>query len=478
MLFVFGKRAKKLRLNKVSELIHSSEAYKDSPLQYAKVSVYFQEIIDTGDGQEDYIIVPNTDIVVTRVAKRDNSSNYRLNDKACSFKEVATYLESKGIDLDNNRFLILQGEVEMISMMPPKGKADNDSDGGLLEYLEDIIGSNKYVERTNECAKKLEVLTEQRQEKYNRSEAAKKEKENLEAPKAEAEALLNKQGEIRRKKNILYQLNISKIQEDLDEALNKSEDIQQQLGREKAKNKENNGRMKEIESLLSSKQPEYDTLHSELIKTKEEFSAFERKDVSLREDIKHTKELKKKLESKVQSETKKGEESSAKADAAERSLPQLEARIKRLEQSKLVEDEKLGIIFEQMKETTESLRKDLEQKTQELAPVSQERVILQAALDTAQTEQKLLEDMTSRAKDQLVSAESELAAIDTVQNTKRKELEKCEDELIESKQRLSEAEKEDETLAEKEEQLTKQSNELMVRILKNCTMMHSLFHDY
>ena len=109
MLFVFGKRAKKLRLNKVSELIHSSEAYKDSPLQYARVSVHFQEIIDTGDGQEDYIVVPNTEIVVTRVAKRDNSSNYRLNDKACSFKEVATYLESKGIDLDNNRFLILQG---------------------------------------------------------------------------------------------------------------------------------------------------------------------------------------------------------------------------------------------------------------------------------------------------------------------------------------------------------------------------------
>ena len=28
MLFVFGKRAKKLRLNKVSELIHRSEAYE------------------------------------------------------------------------------------------------------------------------------------------------------------------------------------------------------------------------------------------------------------------------------------------------------------------------------------------------------------------------------------------------------------------------------------------------------------------
>lgn len=44
MLFVFGKRAKQLRLNKVSELIHNSTHHRD--LEIAKVSVFFQEIID------------------------------------------------------------------------------------------------------------------------------------------------------------------------------------------------------------------------------------------------------------------------------------------------------------------------------------------------------------------------------------------------------------------------------------------------
>jgi structural maintenance of chromosome 4 len=44
MLFVFGKRAKQLRLNKVSELIHNSTHHRD--LEMAKVSVFFQEIID------------------------------------------------------------------------------------------------------------------------------------------------------------------------------------------------------------------------------------------------------------------------------------------------------------------------------------------------------------------------------------------------------------------------------------------------
>ena len=44
MLFVFGKRAKQLRLSKVSELIHNSTHHRD--LEMAKVSVYFQEIVD------------------------------------------------------------------------------------------------------------------------------------------------------------------------------------------------------------------------------------------------------------------------------------------------------------------------------------------------------------------------------------------------------------------------------------------------
>src|SRR5210317_875062 len=81
MLFVFGKRAKKLRLNKVSELIHSSDTYKNNPLQYAKVSVYFYEIIDTGPNDDDYDIVPGSELVISHLARLDNSSQYSINGK-------------------------------------------------------------------------------------------------------------------------------------------------------------------------------------------------------------------------------------------------------------------------------------------------------------------------------------------------------------------------------------------------------------
>ena len=46
----------------------------------------------------------------------------------------------------------MQGEVEQISMMKPKALTPHET--GLLEYLEDIIGTDKYVEHIEEKAKR------------------------------------------------------------------------------------------------------------------------------------------------------------------------------------------------------------------------------------------------------------------------------------------------------------------------------------
>ncbi|CAM9965643.1 unnamed protein product, partial [Discosporangium mesarthrocarpum] len=79
--------------------------------------------------------------------------------------KVGALLRKRGVDLDNNRFLILQGEVEQIAMMKPK--AQTPTDEGLLEYLEDIIGSNRYVRDAEEAAQEVELLGDQRLEKVS-----------------------------------------------------------------------------------------------------------------------------------------------------------------------------------------------------------------------------------------------------------------------------------------------------------------------
>lgn len=59
-----------------------------------------------------------------------------------------------------------QGEVEQIAMMKPKGLTEHED--GLLEYLEDIIGSDRFVEAAEEAAKKVEELNDQRTEKVHK----------------------------------------------------------------------------------------------------------------------------------------------------------------------------------------------------------------------------------------------------------------------------------------------------------------------
>jgi structural maintenance of chromosome 4 len=92
--------------------------------------------------------VEGSEFVVSRVANIDNSSKYLVDGKTKTRSDVEELLMSKGIDLENNRFLILQGEVEQIATMKPKGATEHDT--GLLEYLEDVIGSNRFAEQITE----------------------------------------------------------------------------------------------------------------------------------------------------------------------------------------------------------------------------------------------------------------------------------------------------------------------------------------
>lgn len=57
---------------------------------------------------DDYEVIPNSNFYVSRTANKDNSSAYHINGKKATFKDVGALLRSHGIDLDHNRFLILQ----------------------------------------------------------------------------------------------------------------------------------------------------------------------------------------------------------------------------------------------------------------------------------------------------------------------------------------------------------------------------------
>ena len=180
LLFVFGFRASKMRQGKISALIHNSAAYPD--LDHCEVEVHFQQVI--ADSQ----------LIISRRAFKNNAGKYYINSRESNFTAVTTLLRDRGVDLDHKRFLILQGEVESIAQMKPKAASEHDD--GLLEYLEDIIGTSKYKTPIDEAAAETEALNEVCAEKNTRVQHVEKEKNALEDKKDKALAFIRDENEL------------------------------------------------------------------------------------------------------------------------------------------------------------------------------------------------------------------------------------------------------------------------------------------
>jgi len=105
LLFVFGKRAKQMRLNKLSELIHDSAEHQNCAS--ASVRVFFTDILDHQNDPDAFEIVPQTQFTLSRTVFKNATSKYFINEHQQDFKEVCELLQRKGIDLEHDRFLIL-----------------------------------------------------------------------------------------------------------------------------------------------------------------------------------------------------------------------------------------------------------------------------------------------------------------------------------------------------------------------------------
>nr|CAD32690.1 SMC4 protein [Oryza sativa] len=447
MLFVFGKRAKQMRLNKVSELIHNSSNHQN--LDSAGVSVHFQEIIDLDDGN--YRAVEGSDFIITRVAFRDNTSKYYINDRGSNFTEVTKLLKGKGVDLDNNRFLILQGEVEQISLMKPKSQGPHDE--GFLEYLEDIIGTNQYVEKIEEASKQLEMLNEKRTASVQMLKLSEKERDNLESAKNEAETFMLKELLLLKWQEKATTLasddatsHVAQLQENV-------ADLEKNLASEREKIQHSSQTLKEMESVYNKHAKRQEVLENNMKSCKDQFKEFERKDVKYREDLKHLKQKIKKLEDKTEKDTSKIDESTKEVEESSSLIPQLEEEIPKL-QEKFNEEEK---VLEQIKENsrgeTERLRSKLTQVRSELEPWENQIIEHKGSLDVASAEKKLMKEKVcpalyffSNAQNQMESIKEQIKAKDTYIMELQEKIEKHHSEANEARKVEQECLKQEESL--------------------------------
>ena len=424
-------------MNKVSELIHKS-ASNPNP-EFARVQVFFQLIHDVEEDDDAYEVVPNSEFVVTRVAFQNNTSKYTVDGKNSTYTDVGLLLRRYGIDLDNNRFLILQGEVEQIAMMKPKAATPHEE--GLLEYLEDIIGSNKYVERIEEIGKNLEGMNEQRVEKVNRLKVAEKERDNLSDSKGDAEAFIEKEKEIRRRKNILYQIYESINLSNADDFTQRKQQAQEKLNHEKSKLSSTELKLVEMEKVYEQTKADFDAVDSELKKTELEFGAFERRDVKINEDMKHCKTQIKKLKGSIEKDTKKADECTKEADT---SISQIEANRKTLKETetrKAEEEAKLDEIMKGLRDATESLRGDLEEAQVKLADAERGISTLQTEKETVSTSMQLLNDRAENASKAIQASEEKKKKIMVDRNSTQEKISALTKESNEKQSKISQLQK-------------------------------------
>lgn len=417
-------------------MIHNSKKFPD--ITSCRVAVHFAQIEDNEGGS--FTIVKGSEFVIAREVHRNNASNYTIDGRRVQFKDVASVLKKHDVDLDHNRFLILQGEVESIAMMKPK--APNENECGHLEYLEDIIGTTRYKEPLQKISVRVDVLSEERTEKHNRCKMAERELNDLKAPMEEAVAYLKLENDLARAKNKQIRWNIYEISKSLaqcttemeantanlkehdekyqaiiQERTDKEAVIKEEMANHERVHKkkderelmkknvqskydeiqsamgETNKRRKQIGNQLKKKEEDLVELKRVPVKNKKEIEECERKVERLTKDKEKQEELLQANTEKLQAQVKPFSEKKARLetqlagvqenhDVAKAELNEIEQELKLVQQNETSEKKK----YQNFKEALEQSKQKLETRRTEYTEAEKVLPKIQEEIDQCETQ--------------------------------------------------------------------------------------------
>lgn len=390
-------------------MIHSSNKFPN--VNSCRVAVHFAQIEDNEDGS--YTTVPGSEFVIAREAHRNNSSFYTIGERRVQFKDVAALLKKHDVDLDHNRFLILQGEVESIAMMKPK--AQNENECGHLEYLEDIIGTTRYKEPLQKISARVDVLSEERTEKHNRCKMAERELNDLKEPMEEAVAYLKLENDLVRTKNKEIQLNIYTVNKNLVECTAEMEENTKSLSEHDEKYQAIIAERTEKEKVIADELANAAQVH----KRKDEHEVMKKNAQSKYDEIQSAMDETNKRRKQIGTQLKKKE-------------VELED-LKRVPVKNKKEIDECERKMERITKDKEKQEELLQQNTEELEiqvkPASEKKAGLETQLATVQ-------EKHDTAKAELNGIEQELKLVQQNEMSEKKKYQNCMDSLEESKRTL------------------------------------------
>ncbi|ERS98896.1 hypothetical protein HMPREF1624_04088 [Sporothrix schenckii ATCC 58251] len=444
LLFVFGFRASKMRQGKLSALIHNSAQYPN--LEYCEVAVHFREVMDLPGGGSD--VIPDSDLIISRKAFRNNSSTYYINNKSSNFTTVTTLLKDRGVDLDHKRFLILQGEVESIAQM--KAKAANEHEDGLLEYLEDIIGTSKYKTPIEEAATEVETLNDICMEKSGRVQHVEKEKSSLEDKKDKAIAFIRDENELAMKQSALYQIYTSECHDNVAVTEEAISQMQAELDAELEKHHGGEQDIKLLEKQFakgSKKCEAHEKQTQELIK---EMTKFDQERVKFEEKRKFLTDKRKKLDKAMSNAETSAVEA---AETIEQCTEEIQTRaeeIAQLEAQIKEEESDLASIRDGLKGKTQAFSDQIAAKQKSLEPWKDKINQTQSAIAVAESELSILQEKANAGATALGEMEAKMVSIEEGRDAKADELKTAQLEKARLEKEAKKVEAELESLAQQE----------------------------
>ncbi len=398
--------------------------------------------------------VPDSTLVISRKAFKNNSSKYYINGKETNFTTVTTLLRARGVDLDHKRFLILQGEVESIAQMKPK--AANEHDDGLLEYLEDIIGTSQYKVPIEETTTEAETLNEVCVEKSSRVQHVEKEKNSLEDKKNKAIAFVKNENELALKQSALYQVYIDECNDNINVTQQTVTQMQAQLESELGKHKGNEDEIKALNKTYQGGAKECEALEKNAEKLTKEMAKFDKEHVKFDEKKKFLSGKQKKLEKAMQTSRFAASESESLIQKSVATMEHNSAQIQSLEELVTVEENELGKIREALTGKTQVFSDQIAVKQKALEPWTEKINERQSAKAVAQSELDILQERRNASAVAAQEVQERIQSIEESRQSKWAELEDVKIQRSQLEKNASKMRAEVEKLARKEPEVRAQ----------------------
>ncbi len=265
LCFALGRLSKKtMRAKSLEDLIFAGSRGKN-PSQRASVTLYF-------DNSENLFPGGSTnDFEITRVVKRGGGGGYKMNGKKSTRQQILNALAAANIDPDGSNQFVLQGKIVELTHMNTENRR---------RFIEELIGLQKYDEMKDATLKELEKA----ERDLGQFEAIFKEVsaqlKKVEKEKNDALAWKELDEQINFLNSQLIALNISKLREEEDElekkienSLKITEELQEKINRQEDILKQESLVMDNIQKTITDKEKEREQITEKITQVKTQISS-------------------------------------------------------------------------------------------------------------------------------------------------------------------------------------------------------------